>query len=107
METSIEMVLTNDLYFKDEMNSIEGMEAFIDGFASLENGAKEGRAGFVKFLTAMQELPKLERDFNSANKHMQTELEKLLGNIDQTIAMSSRAQLLGNSLLNKLNEKPE
>lgn len=99
LETSIEIVLTNS---EEDQDSVESIENFITGFELLETGAMDGREGFISFLATTKNLPNLEKSFNRANKYMQQEIENLIDNIDQTISMSSRAQLLGNSLLAKL-----
>ncbi|MCT7941555.1 nucleoside 2-deoxyribosyltransferase [Shewanella holmiensis] len=103
LETSIEFVLTSKNEHDDE--SISGIESFLNNFAALEVGAQTGRDGFLSMLEVMQNLPSLEKSFNRASKYMQGEIQTFIGNIDQTISMSSRARTLGYSLLSKLQNK--
>lgn len=99
LETSIEIVLTLNQEHNEE--SIEEIESFLKGFESLENGAQNGRDGFIGLLESMKGLPNLEKSFNRASKEMQQELQLFINNIDQTISMASRAKTLGKSLLSK------
>ncbi|QFI38144.1 hypothetical protein FR932_09955 [Moritella marina ATCC 15381] len=99
LETSIEIILTSNQKYDDE--SVEGIESFLIGFESLENGAQNGRDGFILFLTTMKGSPSLEKSFNRASKNVQRELQIFINNIDQTISMASRAKTLGKSMLAK------
>ncbi|MCG9563531.1 nucleoside 2-deoxyribosyltransferase [Vibrio chagasii] len=103
VETSIEIVLTLNQEHNEE--SIEGIESFLTGFESLENGAQGGRDGFIDLLTSMENMPNLEKSFNRASKEVQRELQLFINNIDQTISMASRARTLGRSLLAKALDK--
>ncbi len=103
LETSIEFVLTSKNKHDDE--SISSIESFLNNFEAMENGAQTGRDGFLSMLEVMQNLPNLEKSFNRASKYMQEEIQTFIGNIDQTISMSSRARTLGCSLLSKLQNK--
>lgn len=103
VETSIEIVLTVNQDHDEE--SIEGIESFLIGFETLENGAQGGRDGFIALLTTMENLPNLEKSFNRASKEVQRELRLFINNIDQTISMASRARILGKSLLAKALDK--
>ncbi|WP_350433328.1 hypothetical protein ABIS04_09550 [Shewanella sp. H8] len=103
VETSIEIVLTLNQNHDEE--SIEGIENFLIGFETLENGAQGGRDGFIGMLRIMEKLPNLEKSFNRASKELQRELQLFINNIDQTISMASRARTLGKSLLAKVLDK--
>lgn len=101
LETSIEIVLTNDsIDYSNE--SIDEINDFIFGFESLENGAQQGRDAFLGMLDSVRRLPNMEKSFNSASKYLQKELEAFIDNVDQTIAMSSRALTLGKAILSKV-----
>lgn len=99
VETSIEMVLT--VKHTHDEKSIEDIENFLTSFEMLENGAQEGRDGFIGLLESTKNVPNLEKSFNRANKGLQRELQIFIDNIDQTISMASRARTLGKSLLAK------
>lgn len=103
VETSIEVVLTSNHEHDEE--SISSIESFLDSFEAMEAGAQTGRDGFLSMLEVMQNLPNLEKSFNRASKYLQEELQTFIGNIDQTISMSSRARTLGASLLSRLQNK--
>jgi hypothetical protein len=103
VETSIEVVFTFNQDHDEE--SIEGIEGFLKGFKTLEDGAQGGRDGFIGLLTTMENLPNLEKSFNRASKEVQRELQLFIDNIDQTISMASRARTLGESILAKALNK--
>jgi nucleoside 2-deoxyribosyltransferase len=103
VETSIEIVLTVNQ--NQDRESIEGIESFLTGFQTLQDGAQGGRDGFVGLLTSMENMPNLEKSFNRASKELQRELQLFIDNIDQTISMASRARTLGKSLLAKVLDK--
>ncbi len=97
LETSIEIILVSSQV--DDEESVNGVKNFLDSFESLGSGAQGGRDGFIGLLGTMKNLPSLEKSFNRASKDVQRELELFVDNIDQTIAMASRAGTLGRSLL--------
>jgi hypothetical protein len=103
VETSIEFVLT--LNNEHDEESISGIESFLNNFETMEESVQTGRDAFLSMLEAMKNLPNLEKSFNRASKYMQEEIQTFIGNIDQTISMSSRARTLGSSLLSKLQNK--
>lgn len=79
----------------------KGLESFLTGFQSMEEGAMIGRDGFAALLHNVKKLPSLTSSFGKANRNMQKELVSFIENIDQTISISNRARSLGRALLNR------
>lgn len=100
LESNIEFVLTETPHTSEE-DYRKGLESFLTGFQSMEEGAMVGRDGFAALLHNVQKLPSLTSSFGKANKNMQKELVSFIENIDQTISISTRARSLGRTLLNK------
>lgn len=97
IETSIEYLLN-----KQQTGSIEtfkDLAEFLESLEAMKSGAMTGRQSFSSLLETQKNLPNMEKNFNRANKNMQLQLEQFVQNIDQTIAIASRAILLGNSIL--------
>lgn len=103
VESSLESILGGE--FALEEGGEKGLQEFIDVLHGLEESAFTGRQGFVSLIETMDALPKIEKSFNRSKVFMATELKDFVANIDQTIAVISRAARLGKSLLEKTHNK--
>lgn len=99
IETSLEYLFSSDMEYGEEVE--EGILSFLNSLQTMEEGAFAGRQGFQGMLDVQKKIPKIEKSFNRSNKFMQVQIEQFIENIDLTISVSSRARMLGNSLLKK------
>src|SRR5690606_10174117 len=99
VESSLEFILGGE--FEVEDGAENELQGFIKVLAGLEESAFSGRQGFAALIETMDALPKIEKSFNRAKIFMATELKDFVSNIDQTIAVISRAVRMGKSLLEK------
>jgi len=99
VETSLEWILGGE--FELENGAEKELQEFIIVLAGLEESAFQGRQGLVSLIEVMDSLPKIEKSFNRAKVFMAAELREFVGNIDQTIAVISRATRMGKSLIEK------
>lgn len=100
---SLEFILGDE--FEIEDGGEQDLQEFVDVLAGLEESAFGGRQSFSSLIETMDSLPKIEKSFNRAKLFMATELKGFVANIDQTIAVISRAVRLGKSLLDKAHVK--
>lgn len=103
IESSLESLLGGE--FELEEGGEKGLQDFIDLLNRLEESAFNGRQSFASLIETMDALPKIEKSFNRAKVFMATELREFVTNIDQTIAIISRAARLAKSLLEKTHNK--
>nr|VFJ51274.1 MAG: hypothetical protein BECKDK2373C_GA0170839_103145 [Candidatus Kentron sp. DK] len=99
IENSLEFILGGGI--EVEHDAANELQKFIEALSQVEESAFQGRQGFVSLIEAMDALPKIEKNFNRANVFMAKELREFVGNIDQTIAVISRATRLGQLLIAK------
>lgn len=100
VETSLEFLLSGEVAYQDQ-GAKDGILGFLNALEEMEKGAFVGRQGFIGMLETQKQLPKIEKSFNRSNMFMQAQVEQFIENIDLTISISSRARILGKSLLNK------
>jgi Sec-independent protein translocase protein TatA len=75
------------------------LSEFLDVLAHVEESAVSGRTGFVGMAAIMDQLPKMERHLNRATQFASTQVKRLVENIEQTIAIISRARGVGQRVL--------
>ncbi len=100
IESSLEFLLGGNVIIEDDSAEQE-LQEFLDVLTGVEKSAFEGRQSFALLIETMDSLPKIEKSFNRAKLFMASELKGFVENIDQTIAVISRAGRLGKSLINK------
>lgn len=100
---SLESILGGE--FEVEDGADKNLQDFIEVLTGLEKSALEGRQSFASLIKTMDALPRIEKNFNRAKLFMATELKEFVTNIDQTIAVISRAVRLGKFLLEKTHNK--
>lgn len=103
VESNLEFILGG----QSEVNAwaANDLKDFIEVLSGLEESASAGRRGFASLIETMDALPKIEKDFNRAKIFMATELKDFVSNIDQTIAVISRATRMGKFLLERTHNK--
>lgn len=99
IESSLEFILGGQ--FEVESGAEKELVEFVKVLSGLEESAFGGRQSFASLIETMDALPKIEKNFNRAKVFMATELKEFVANIDQTIAVISRAIRLGKSLIEK------
>lgn len=99
IEKSLDFILGGK--FEVDDSSEQELQEFVTVLTGVEESAFEGRKSFASLIETMDSLPKIEKTFNRANVFMSSELKEFVGNIDQTIAVISRATRLGKTLLEK------
>jgi hypothetical protein len=100
VEDSLEYILSGELDL--DKNAEKELEEFIDVLIEIEVSASGGRQEFATLIETMDAIPKIEKTFNRSKVFMSSELKEFVDNIDQTIAVISRASRLGNYLLSKI-----
>lgn len=78
--------------FHPEPDSRQSLSEFLAVLDGSETAAVQGRDAFTSLAAVMDSLPKIEKDFNRANRRLSEELKAMVDNIDQTIAIFSRAR---------------
>jgi len=108
VETSLEYVVSGHMPLSEE-NQLQ-LSEFLDVLAGIEEGALTGKAGFIGMADVLDQMPKMERMLTQAMQGTSKELKRFVINIDQTIAMISRARGIGERVLRQarieLAEKP-
>ena len=99
IEKSLEFILSGKFGIDDAAE--KELQEFVAVLSGVEESAFKGRQSFASLIETMDLLPKIEKTFNRCNVFMASELREFVGNIDQTIAVISRATRLGKSLLEK------
>lgn len=79
----------------------EQLSTFIDQLAMVEDGALKGRDNFSGMAETMEKSPKIEKRLNRAIQNAAKEIRIFAGNVDQTVAMVSRARNVGERILRK------
>ena len=103
LESSLEFLLGGTIELEE--GAEEGLQGFLNVLSGIEQSAFEGRQSIVTLIETMEALPKIEKTFNRAKRFMASELRDFVGNIDQTIAVVTRAVRLGKSLMEKAHNK--
>ena len=97
VETSLEYVVGENIPSSEE-NQLQLAE-FLDILAGVEEGALLGKAGFSGMAEMLDSMPKMEQMLSRATLETSKELRRFVVNIDQTIAMISRARGIGGRVL--------
>lgn len=103
VESSLEYLLTRKV---DEESGAEGnLLELVETLVRVEQSAFNGKQEFINLVEGMDSMPKIEQNFDREKVFMSTELKEFISNIDQTIAVLSRASRLGKSLIEKVQKK--
>lgn len=82
----------------------EQLASFLDVLAGVEESAMSSRSAFARLADTMDALPKIERHLTRATRQCSVELRRYVDNVDQTIAMISRAGGIGERILRHRNQ---
>ncbi len=85
--------------FKIEEDAFPALQSLISTMRGVEQQSQVGRESFSGLVTTMEAMPRIEKEFNRANKNMTDEIKELMNNIDQTISVLSRARNAATQLL--------
>ena len=97
VETSLEYVISANVVQSEEQRS--QLSEWLSVLAGVEEGALIGKAGFVGMAEILDNSPQMERMLTKAVQQTSKELKRFVVNIDQTIAMISRARGIGERIL--------
>ncbi len=79
----------------------EQLTTFMAAFAMIEDGALKGKDSFTGMAETMEKSPKIEKRLNRAIQNAAKEIRGFVVNVDQTVAMVSRARNVGERILRK------
>jgi len=97
IETSLEYVVGGNVPSSEENQT--QLTEFLEVLAGIEEGALVGKAAFLGMAETLDEMPKMEQMLTRANLETSRTLKHFVNNIDQTIAMISRARGIGERVL--------
>jgi len=85
--------------FVVEKDAVPQLHSFISTTLGVEENVRGSHQNFFGLIATMEGLPRIEKEFNRSKRNMAEELKELLNNIDQTLAVLSRARNAANQLL--------
>jgi hypothetical protein len=80
------------------------LSEWLEALAGVEEAAMTGKTGFLALAKAMDQSPRMERLLTKAVQQANKEIKRLVDNIDQTIAMISRARGIGERILRQVQK---
>ncbi|MFQ3200561.1 MAG: hypothetical protein ACI9SK_001287 [Zhongshania sp.] len=101
LESGLEYLLNNNFEIDDD-NQKNEISNFLEILNATSKSASTGKLGFLALIESMNALPPIEKSFNREKVFMVSELDTFVDNIDQTISMIARINVLGNNLINKI-----
>lgn len=81
------------------LESTEQISIVVQAIAGIEAAAADSRKEMWSLADTLDHLPKIEKEFNRAKRQLSEEIHSLVSNVDQTIAVMSRARAAGQKLL--------
>lgn len=78
--------------FEIDENAKSGLQIFVMVLKEVEQQAHFGQKSISDLVTTMDNVPRIEKEFNQAKRSVSNELKELVGNIDQTISVLVRAR---------------
>ncbi len=100
VESSLEYILGGNIQVENDAET--QLQVFLDVLSGVEESAAVGRQALVSLIEIMDNLPKIEKSFDSSKIFMMSELKEFIENIDQTMSVIARAVRLGKELIDKL-----
>ncbi|MBI5143166.1 MAG: hypothetical protein HZA20_13405 [Nitrospirae bacterium] len=97
VETSLEYVINANVAQSEEQRN--QLSEWLELLAGIEESALTGKSGFSGMAKTLDNSPKMERMLTKAGQQTSKELKRFVANIDQTIAMISRARGIGERIL--------
>lgn len=104
VETSLEYVIGANIVQSEEQHN--QLAEWLDVLAGVEEGALIGKTSFLGMAEILDSTPKMEKLLTKAVQHTSKELKRFVINIDQTIAMISRARGIGERVLRQSKLEP-
>lgn len=101
-KTSLEQVVSAQEPATDEAR--EQLREFLQVLAQVEKSAIANQQAFSGAADAVDALPKIERHLNRAAQKSGLELRRYSENVEQTIAMVSRARTIGERILRRASQ---
>lgn len=78
--------------FEIEEDAKSELQNFVSVLRVVEQQAQHGQESISNLVSTMENLPRIEKEFNLAKRGVSEELKELIGNVDQTVAMLIRAR---------------
>lgn len=78
--------------FEIEEDALSGLQDFVSAMREVEQHAQSGQESISGLVVVMDSLPRMEKEFNQAKRSASEELKELVGNVDQTVAVLTRAR---------------
>lgn len=97
LETSLEYVVSAHEILTEEQR--KQLQEFLDSLAGAEEASLGGRESFSSLAETIEKLPNMERHLSQANLALSRQLRRFVENIDQTVAIISRARGVGERIL--------
>lgn len=93
-ETRTSLEFIGKMQTSNVQTESEESDKFFQVLKQSEEAAQKARDSFLNLIGVMENLPSIEQNFNRAKQSTIGALERLVDNIDQTIAMISRARAI-------------
>lgn len=78
--------------FEIDESAKSGLQIFVTVLKEVEQQSQFGKKSISDLVTTMDNLPRIEKEFNQAKRSVSNELKELVGNVDQTISVLARAR---------------
>jgi soluble cytochrome b562 len=88
--------------FKVEPDAKDGLANLLEKLEEAEKHSASGEMAFSKLIETMDNLPRIEKDFNRAKRELSEEFKVLIGNIKETSVIFANGRKAGNRLMRKL-----
>jgi len=77
---------------------------FLGAMTTIESSCQKGKVAFASTANTIRSIPNIERSFNRASQGTVRQLERLVDNIEQTLAVASRAKETASEILSGIHE---
>jgi len=102
-QRSLEAVITKSKVTDEESRT--NLRDFLDALRRAEGGATSGRTGIASMAETMRNLDNVEATFTRASASAANELDRLVENVDLTIALINRAREKGTEILGEAGDE--
>jgi len=85
--------------FKVEPDAQDSLRIVLDHLEKVKQAANTGQRSILQLVKAMDNLPRIEKEFNLAKRDLSDELKVLIENVDDTSTVVVRARRAGGRLL--------
>ena len=98
VDQSLNAMLSGEFEIADQDKA--KLTEFVNTLADSEKKVQEGRTSILGFVSTLDALPKIEREFNRSKRLMSAEYKVLIDNIEQTESVMARARNAAIRLIN-------